>query len=71
MNYHVFSPNDRLSKYIRCYWSLDNLDDLEPHSRERIFPDGCIEMIFNHGDLLSPTLKTEPKHNQKTLYTVS
>lgn len=66
MNYHVFSPNDRLSKYIRCYWSLDNLDDLESHSRERIFPDGCIELIFNHGDLFVTYTKngaeTQPKN---------
>lgn len=51
MDYRLYTPNDRLSKYIRCYWSLDNQEDSEPHSRERIFPDGCIELIFNHGDL--------------------
>ncbi|MBA9072297.1 AraC-like DNA-binding protein [Flavobacterium gossypii] len=51
MDYKLYSPNNRLSKYIRCYWSLDNLKDSTPHSRERIFPDGCIELIFNHGDL--------------------
>lgn len=51
MDYKIFSPNDKLSKYIKCYWSLENQDDSVPHSRERIFPDGCIELIFNYGDL--------------------
>lgn len=51
MDYKLYSPNERLSKYIRWYWSLENQDDSAPHSRERIFPDGCIELIFNYGDL--------------------
>lgn len=65
MDYQLFSPNDRLSKYIRCYWSLDNLDDSEPHSRERIFPDGCIELIFNHGDLFVTYTKTGAEEQPK------
>ncbi|TPD66916.1 AraC family transcriptional regulator [Flavobacterium microcysteis] len=65
MDYRIFSPNEKLSKYIRCYWSLDNLDDSEPHSRERIFPDGCIELIFNHGDLFVTYTKNGAEEQPK------
>lgn len=51
MDYKIFSPNDKLSRYIKCYWSLESQANSDPHSRERIFPDGCIELIFNYGDI--------------------
>lgn len=50
MNYQLYFPNPDLSPYVKCYWSLAN--EPENASRERIFPDGCIELIFNSGDLM-------------------
>lgn len=52
MEYQVFDPQEKLSPYLKCYWNLDNDEDSAPHSRERIFPDGCIELIFNYADLM-------------------
>ncbi len=52
MDYQVFGPQEKLSRHIKCYWNLDNDDDSAPHSRERVFPDGCIELIFNYADLM-------------------
>lgn len=49
MDYKIFSPNDKLLRYIKRYWSLESQDNSVPHSKERIFPDGCIELIFNYG----------------------
>lgn len=49
MDYQVYQPQQQLSRYIKCYWSLENGASM-PHARERIFPDGCIELIVNYGD---------------------
>lgn len=50
MEYSTYQPAESLAKQIKFYWSLDNKDTDAPHSRERIFPDGCIEIIFNCAD---------------------
>lgn len=52
MDYQVFEPQPALVNYIKCYWNLHNDDDSIPHSRERVFPDGCIELIVNYGDAM-------------------
>lgn len=36
---------------MKCYWSLDSNGKPVPGSREKIFPDGCIELLFNFGDV--------------------
>lgn len=50
MNYNTYPPDDKLAKQVKFYWSLENNEDDAPHEKERIFPDGCIELIFNYGD---------------------
>ncbi|MFT3794119.1 DUF6597 domain-containing transcriptional factor [Flavobacterium sp.] len=50
MDYQVYQPQQKLERYVKYYWTLHNDDDLVPHSRERVFPDGCIELIFNYAD---------------------
>lgn len=50
MDYQVYQPQQRLERYVKYYWTLHNDDDTMPHSRERVFPDGCIELIFNYAD---------------------
>lgn len=49
MEYKVYEPCAALSRQVKTYWSLDCAAE-EANGRERIFPDGCIEIIFNHGD---------------------
>ncbi|WP_181369476.1 helix-turn-helix domain-containing protein [Flavobacterium album] len=56
MEYKVYTPCDELTRQIRYHWSLDAGADA-PKERERIFPDGCIELIFNYGELF---MKHEP-----------
>lgn len=52
MDYQIFEPTPELTSHVRYYWNLDSGDDPEPHARERVFPDGCIELIFNYADLM-------------------
>lgn len=50
MQYKTYTPCSLLSPYIKCYWSLQNFVTTELHAKEKIFPDGCIELIFHFGD---------------------
>jgi AraC-like DNA-binding protein len=49
MNYQVFEPIAELQGFIKCFWTLE--DEASPELvRQRVVPDGCMEMIFNYGD---------------------
>jgi len=51
MNYNTYAPDPRLARYIKYYWALESGGSAGSSASERIFPDGCIEMIFHYGDL--------------------
>lgn len=50
MNYQTFEPQPDLSPFINCYWTLSAPKEDKPE-KQRIVPDGCMEMIFHLGDL--------------------
>jgi AraC-like DNA-binding protein len=50
MDYQIYEPSGDLSPFLKCYWSLEDIGD-SVHERERVFPDGCIELLFHYGDL--------------------
>lgn len=50
MDYRTYKPCHELSGFIKCYWTLLAPKETEPH-KQRIIPDGCMEMIFHCGDL--------------------
>lgn len=50
MNYTTFEPHDDLSPFIKCYWVLD-APKMDLSIKQRIVPDGCMEMIFHYGDI--------------------
>jgi len=49
MHYRLYTPDSSLSSLIKCYWSLEG-EEL-PGTQQRIFPDGCIELVFHYGNL--------------------
>lgn len=49
MNYQTFQPHSDLESLVKCYWTLEVLAE-KNSQRQRIIPDGCIEMIFILGD---------------------
>jgi len=49
MNYQTYSPHPDLSAVVKCYWTLEVPASNEAQ-RQRIVPDGCIEMAFILGD---------------------
>ena len=50
MDYQVFDPPNELRPFIKCFWTLESTANENP-SRQRVVPDGCMEMIFHYGDL--------------------
>jgi len=49
MDYQTFEPHKDLSAFVKCYWVLKIPKQSHPQ-RQRIVPDGCIEMIFTPGE---------------------
>ncbi|WP_341225392.1 helix-turn-helix domain-containing protein [uncultured Arcticibacterium sp.] len=49
MNYQTFEPHPDLASLVSCYWTLEVHAQNKPE-RQRIIPDGCIEMAFILGD---------------------
>ncbi len=49
MIYHTFEPHPNLSSVVKFYWTLDVPFDPN-NERQKIIPDGCIEMTFNLKD---------------------
>ncbi|MCD9020104.1 helix-turn-helix domain-containing protein [Parachryseolinea silvisoli] len=49
MNYQTYPPSVKLESFIKCHWSLEVPAGMHPQ-KQRIVPDGCMEMIFILGD---------------------
>lgn len=49
MDYQTFSPHPDLAPLISCYWTLEVPAGFDA-PKQRIIPDGCIEMAFVLGD---------------------
>jgi len=49
MNYQTFQPDSDLASLVKCYWTLEVPAEY-PSEKQRIVPDGCIEMAFILGD---------------------
>ncbi len=50
MNYQTYEPHTDLSYFVKCYWTLE-AEQSSASEKQRIVPDGCMEMIFHYGDL--------------------
>jgi AraC-like DNA-binding protein len=50
MDYQIYTPSAELGSFVKCFWSLEDTTASAP-VRQRVVPDGCMEMIFNYGDL--------------------
>lgn len=49
MIYNTYPPSPDLDGFVKCYWTLDAPVENKPE-KQRIVPDGCMEMIFHYGD---------------------
>lgn len=49
MNYQTYRPHKDLEAIVKFYWTLEVPFDPK-NQKQKIVPDGCIEMTFNFGD---------------------
>jgi hypothetical protein len=49
MNYQTFKPHKDLDSIVKFYWTLEVPYDPK-NQKQKIVPDGCIEMTFNFGE---------------------
>ncbi|MDP5169918.1 MAG: helix-turn-helix domain-containing protein [Bacteroidia bacterium] len=49
MNYQTYKPHKDLESIVKFYWTLEVPFDPN-NQKQKIVPDGCIEMTFNFGD---------------------
>ncbi|SHI91043.1 Helix-turn-helix domain-containing protein [Arenibacter nanhaiticus] len=49
MNYQTYKPHVDLESLVKFYWTLEVPFDPK-NKKQKIVPDGCIEMTFNFGD---------------------
>lgn len=49
MNYQTYKPHKDLESIVKFYWTLEVPFDPK-NQKQKIIPDGCIEMTFNFGD---------------------
>lgn len=49
MNYQTFQPHSDLSALVKCHWTLEVPAEYNSE-KQRIVPDGCMELIFILGD---------------------
>lgn len=50
MDYKTYEPSEELGTLVKCFWSLEAPSSDFPE-KQRIVPDGCMELIFHYGDL--------------------
>ncbi|MEQ9425924.1 MAG: helix-turn-helix domain-containing protein [Cyclobacteriaceae bacterium] len=59
MKYETLQPHPDLDAIVKCHWILEVSGDMEA-PKQRVIPDGCIEMCFILGDDVRRfTLETE------------
>ncbi|NRA13719.1 MAG: AraC family transcriptional regulator [Crocinitomicaceae bacterium] len=56
MNYKTYPFNRELNAFVKCFWTLESPSKNKPE-KQRIIPDGCMEMIFHYGDLYKQYLE--------------
>ena len=49
LNYQTYPPHPDLSSIVKCYWTLE-VPENHSADKQRIVPDGTIEMAFILGD---------------------
>ncbi len=49
MDYRTYEVCPGLNDFVKCFWTLEAPAEACPQ-KQRIVPDGCLEMIFHYGD---------------------
>lgn len=61
MRYKEYIPNPILAPYVKCIWTLEVSGMPGMTHREKVLPDGCMELIFHYGDLFQQYRSDKPE----------
>ncbi len=50
IEYNQFKPRHILRDHIECFWTITSVSTEPAFSHHRVFPDGCMDVIFDFGD---------------------
>jgi AraC-like DNA-binding protein len=50
LRYSEFHPQSPLNNFVECFWALESDALIAEQKTERIFPDGCVEVILNFAE---------------------
>jgi AraC-like DNA-binding protein len=64
MFYSVYKPSEALSSFISFYWILEMDSSLAFSAKQRIIPNGCVELIFHFGDRLNTIFPDQKPEKQ-------
>ena len=64
MFYSVYEPTDVLRPFILFYWILETDTSLALSAKQRIIPNGCVELIFHFGDRLNTLIPDKQPEKQ-------
>ncbi|WP_174406919.1 helix-turn-helix domain-containing protein [Desulfovibrio subterraneus] len=57
--YRQYAPCPQLAPYVLCYWSMRTDADISDSTRVRVVPDGCVDVVFDPGGVLTPVFNQE------------
>lgn len=63
LQYQEFQPHSLLTAHVECYWTLSARAPLHLPATNRVFPDGCVDIIFNLGDSFAGITKNTTAGN--------
>ena len=71
MKYLEFKPSASLADYIQLIWILESETADEVYPKERILPDGIIEMVFHYKDPFITHLANGDQVKQSQSFAIS
>jgi AraC-like DNA-binding protein len=64
MFYSVYKPAEALRPFVSFYWILEMDSNLALSAKQRIIPNGCVELIFHFGDRLNTLFPNQKPEQQ-------
>lgn len=71
MRYEEFKARESLSDYIQLIWVMESESDDETYPRERIMPDGIVELVFHYRQPFVTYRADGSRYDQSSAFAIS
>jgi len=71
MKYLQYKPIKELSKFVKLIWILESDSPDDSFGREKILPDGAVEMVFHYADPFYTYFSSGEKMKQPKNFTIA